>query len=68
MIAEPNCYKRRCKHFGGGAEFGGSGEIFQNVICAAYPDGIPEDIQTGKDMHLKRRQDQDNDIVFEPIT
>ena len=34
--------------------------------CMAYPDGIPEDIWTGKDAHVQSREG-DNGITFEPI-
>ena len=33
--------------------------------CEAYPKGIPNDIVTGKDMHIVSRGD-DNGIVFKP--
>ena len=34
----------------------------------AFPDGIPKDILLGDFDHIKKHPDQDNDIVFEPIT
>jgi len=34
--------------------------------CKAFPDGIIQEILTGKDNHLKPIR-QGNDIVFEPI-
>jgi len=64
MIKEPNCYKRKCRFYLGITQPDGS-ELTERPYCAAYPDGIPDDIAYGKDKHLKVRNDQDNDIVFE---
>ena len=36
-------------------------------ICKAFPDGIPEDILTGKFNHTKKHPEQKNNILFEPI-
>ena len=46
------CFK--CKHFG---RFEGG--------CDAFPDGIPDEITSGVNEHLKPLTEQDNDIVFE---
>jgi hypothetical protein len=43
-----------CKHF---RLYGG---------CDAFPDGIPDEITSGKNEHSIPLADQDNDIVFEP--
>ena len=64
MLAEPNCYKRSCKHYLGVIQPDGT-ELSETNYCKAYPDGIPSAIAYGKDKHLKVRDDQDNDIVFE---
>lgn len=40
-------------------------EVTETVACAAFPEGIPADIAYGVDLHLKAREDQENDIVFE---
>ena len=47
------CFK--CKHFD-----------FINGGCAAFPDGIPDEITSGENEHSKPIYDQENDIVFEP--
>jgi hypothetical protein len=69
MIAEPKCYKRKCKHYIGVHQPDGTEET-ETYICAAYPHHIPFDIAYGRALHLKVRRDQmqfDNQIVFEPI-
>ena len=66
MIIEPNCYKRKCKHYLGVIQPDGT-ELSEVNNCEAYPKGIPFDIAYGKDDHLKVREDQDNEIVFEKL-
>jgi hypothetical protein len=60
----PNCYTRGCKHFLGVSQSDGT-EATEYVYCLAYPKGIPNDIAYGDAQHLKVREDQNNDIVFE---
>ena len=38
------------------------------IICKAFPEGIPEKILTGEFDHTKKHPEQKNDILFEPIT
>jgi len=38
-----------------------------NVVCKAYPNGIPLDILNAEDLHKKPRKDQKNKIVFEAV-
>jgi len=38
-----------------------------NKKCTAFPEGIPEDILTGKFNHIKKHPEQKNNILFEPI-
>lgn len=64
MLATPNCWKRRCKHFLGVIQPDGT-EMTENVNCRAFPDGIPYEIAYGDNLHLKPHPDQDNDIVYE---
>jgi hypothetical protein len=64
VLAEPRCSIRRCKHLGGVAQSDGT-ELTEVCICAAYPDGIPDEIAYGNDLHLVRRSDQENEIVYE---
>lgn len=65
MIEAPVCYDRQCKHYRGIIQPDGT-EMSERPACDAYPEGIPEDIQEGKDLHLKVRPDQDNSITYEP--
>jgi len=66
MLLEPNCYKKKCKHYQS-VKWLGKTESTERNICTAFPKGIPEDIAYGNDKHLKKHPDQDNDILFEPI-
>ena len=61
MIPEPRCYARRCRHFTGVV---GEDEAQQHVTCAAFPDGIPEDIAYGDNKHLTPYPN-DNGIRYE---
>jgi len=45
MLAEPNCSKRRCKHYSGIINDGD--ETTERPACKIYPDGIPDDIAYG---------------------
>jgi hypothetical protein len=38
-----------------------------NLKCKAFPDGIPDEILTGKNDHTKPTKDQKNNIVFKEI-
>ena len=64
MLAEPNCWKRNCKHFGG-VKWLGDDESSEVVYCEAFPEGIPSEIAYGDNKHLVKHPKQDNDIVFE---
>jgi hypothetical protein len=44
-----------CKHFN---EIQGG--------CAAFPEGIPDEITEGNSQHEKPLKGQENDIIFEP--
>lgn len=50
MIAEPRCSERMCVHFRG---VKGTEEEDQRVVCDAFPNGIPEEIAYGKNLHTK---------------
>jgi len=63
MLAEPICYKRKCKFFIGVKNDGD--ESTERYYCKAYPDNIPNDILSGEDKHLTIRDDQQNTIVYE---
>ena len=66
MLAEPNCFKRNCKHFEGVKWFGEE-ESSERNFCKAFPDGIPSEISYGNNEHLKVYPEQDNDIVYERL-
>lgn len=61
MINQPRCHERGCIHFVGAK---GKKEIDQVVVCTAFPDGIPDDIAYGDNLHLEP-VDGDNGIQFE---
>ena len=68
-IVEPNCSKRRCKHFIGVHNPTSDDELYiekeEYVYCRAFPDGIPNNIAYGRNKHLKPIKGQNNKIVFE---
>ena len=64
MIREPKCFNRKCKHNLRVIQPDGT-EMIERNACDAYPEGIPNDIAYGNDLHLEVRPDQDNEIVFE---
>jgi len=53
MQAESTCIK--CRYFD------------NNLICPAFPDGIPVNILIGEFDHTVKHPDQKNNIIFEPI-
>ena len=67
MITEPKCFTRKCKHFIG-VKQDNEDESTERVVCEAYPDGIPDDIAYGDDLHEFIRTDQSNTITFEEVT
>lgn len=64
MLNEPQCSLRRCKHFVG-VKQDEDGEASERVVCAAFPDRIPDEISYGANLHLTPLPDQGNTIVFE---
>ena len=64
MLAEPQCWIRKCKHFIGVIQPDGT-EMTEINACNAYPEGIPNDIVYGNDKHFKVRSDQKNEIIYE---
>ena len=63
MMAESRCWTRRCKHFIGVSQPDGT-ELTERVVCKAFPDGIPDEIAYGDNLHLSPWGD-DNGIQFE---
>ena len=64
MIEEPQCFKRDCKHYFGIIQSDGT-ELTEKPGCLAFPEGIPNDIAYGKELHKSVRNDQNNNIIFE---
>lgn len=64
MILEPNCRVRKCRYFEGLIQPDGT-ELFEVVVCAAFPNGIPSDIAFGRNKHTKPIFGQSNKIVFD---
>lgn len=51
MLAQPRCSARHCKHLLGARNDGQ--EYNERPICAAFPDGIPEEIAYGDNLHTR---------------
>jgi hypothetical protein len=60
QLPEPACFVRGCVHFGGPTEV--DGRI--TIVCEAFPQGIPQEILDGEDLHLEPVEG-DNGIQFE---
>jgi len=65
MLAEPNCYKRNCKHYIGIIQPDGT-EMTETNACKAFPKGIPDEIAYGDNKH-KKPYPGDNGIQFEAV-
>lgn len=63
MMAPPNCFKRKCKHFQG---VQGDTDDDQVCVCAAFPKGIPVEIAFGPNKHTKPYPG-DNGIQYEKV-
>jgi hypothetical protein len=63
MILPTACFDRGCVHYIGVRQPDGT-EKTERVVCKAYPEGIPDDIADGIDLHSKVRKDQKNSFVF----
>jgi len=68
---EPTCLTRDCKHFlgVGGARttwssYWGNDIMIDLYVCKAFPDGIPDKITYGDNLHLEPLKGQGNDIVY----
>lgn len=62
MKMEPQCSKRRCKHFQGFTP--DEDEDKQRPVCKAFPKGIPDSIAYGNDKHLVPLKGQKGKTVF----
>ena len=63
MIAEPICWKRKCRHLIGVKNDGD--ERTERNYCEAFPDGIPKEIAYGNNKHFTVHPKQENDIIYE---
>ena len=50
MIEVPRCYERGCKHLQG-VKQNRMQENTERAVCAAFPDGIPDEIAYGTNLH-----------------
>ena len=68
MIAPGACCERSCKHykyFSEAEETEEEDSQFGPEVCRAYPDGIPDRIVSGEDLHATVQPDQDGMLVYE---
>jgi hypothetical protein len=64
MLVEPNCSKRKCKHYRGVKS--DSDESTERVVCVAFPDRIPDEIAYGSEMHVSPYPG-DNGVQYEQL-
>lgn len=64
MLAVARCWERGCIHYQGVEQSDGT-EATEVHVCAAFPDGIPEEILEGDDLHLEERGDEVDETIFE---
>ncbi len=53
IIEKPKCWERECKHFIGIKELDSKDPFSLVPVCKAFPDGIPEEIAYGDNLHLE---------------
>ena len=66
MLAIPRCFERECVHFKGVLQPDGT-EMTEVNYCRAFPNGIPDDIAYGENLHLELHPKQTTSYVYEPI-
>ena len=64
MFSACSCFKRMCKHFEGIMESNGP-ERPGKHICKAFPEGIPDEILSGRNEHSVSMPGQDNIEIYE---
>ncbi len=64
MLTACSCFKRMCKHYEGILESDNPKRDGKHV-CKAFPNGIPEDIVTGKNEHSAIVPLQNNNEIYE---
>lgn len=63
MLTEPRCSERNCKHLIGVKQEDGT-EATEVPVCAAFPNGIPQEIAYGDNPHTSPYPG-DNGITYE---
>jgi len=64
MLKDSNCYTRKCKWYEG-VKQPNDDELWEFHYCSAFPDGIPNEINTGEDLHSEVRSDQEGNYTYE---
>jgi hypothetical protein len=65
MILKPACYDWGCKHYQG-VKWLGKDETTEVNYCKAFPEGIPNEISSGDNLHVTPYPG-DHGIRFEPF-
>ena len=64
MLLEPKCWTRKCRYYLGVIQSDGT-EMTEVNNCEAFPEGIPNEISYGDNLHKEPLKKQKNDIVFQ---
>jgi len=64
QLQEPRCFTRNCVHFVGVKNRIEGDDLSHVNFCNAFPDGIPDDIAYGDNLHTEPLKNQGNEIVF----
>ena len=64
MLAPCNCSKRECRWYVGIIQPDGT-EMSETNFCGAFPEGIPEDIAYGDNLHEAIQDNQKKEYVYE---
>jgi len=64
MIGPPKCWDRGCIHYTGIIQPDGT-ELTECPACKAFPDGIPDEITDGSNLHLTVYEGQTGLFIFE---
>lgn len=64
MLMNFRCFERKCIHFLRIEQRDGTEESEQ-VVCKAFPDGIPDEIAFGNNLHKEKYPGQKNDYLYE---